>query len=376
MYLKKNLKKIIVVSTILSSFTLAPIIDVDYPMIASIAQAKVQMYQGVGDDYASEIESQEIAKLRARDKAIRAAVEKAGVYLKSYSRTINAVLTDDEINAIASNSYKVIGEVNYSKTINQLSDTAIVILWRATVNVDVDDSEIQNWVKRDSENKSTIVTQTNEARKAAEENNKQVEDLRKRAENIKTDQDKSKLKNEFNKVDNDFLANQKNDEGVKLHYQKDFNGAIKKYNEALELKPDFDWAYNNRGNAYQDGFKDYQKAIADYNKAIQLNPNFVKAYYNRGNAYDDLKNYKQAITDYTKTIQLDSNYVAAYNNRGNVYADLQNYKQAIADYTKAIQLNPNFAFAFYNRGYYYQELGKMDKAQADFAKARALGYKG
>ena len=94
----------------------------------SIAEAKVQMYNGIGEDYASEIESQEIAKLRAKAKAIRAATEKAGVYLKNYSRSINAVLQDDEITAIAVNSYQIVGEVHYDKTVNQLSDTVTVIV--------------------------------------------------------------------------------------------------------------------------------------------------------------------------------------------------------------------------------------------------------
>jgi len=46
-------------------------------------------------------------------------------------------------------------------------------------------------------------------------------------------------------------------------------------------------------------------AIKIYDKAIELNPNFAEAYYNRGNAYSDLKQYERAIEDYNKAIELN-----------------------------------------------------------------------
>ena len=141
MYINKNIKKIIIASMVAGSLTFTPEIYNLTPI--SIAQAKVQLYNGIGEDYASEIESQEIAKLRAKAKAIRVATEKAGVYLKNYSHSINSVLQDDEITAIAVNSYKIVGDVHYDKTVNQLSDNVTVIVWKATVNVNVDDALAQ-----------------------------------------------------------------------------------------------------------------------------------------------------------------------------------------------------------------------------------------
>ena len=46
-------------------------------------------------------------------------------------------------------------------------------------------------------------------------------------------------------------------------------------------------AYCNRGNVY--GEKgEFDRAIDDYNKAIELNPEFAYAYKNRGNAHYNL----------------------------------------------------------------------------------------
>ena len=351
MYIKNNLRRLIIASVIAGSLAFTPDIY-SLPIIVPIAQAKVQMYEGIAEDYPSEIESQDISKLRARNKAIRKAVEKAGIYLKSYSRTINAVLQDDEISAIASNSYQLIGDVKYERITKQVTEESSVIIWKATVNVNVDDSEIQSWLKREEKDRSTIVTQTKENQKATEENDKQVEELRKRAENIKTEQDKPKLEREFIKVGNEFLAIQRNDEAVQLGYQKYYQEAIKKLNEALELKPNFDWAYYNRGVIYV-FLKNYKMAKNDFDKAIQINPNLDAAYNNRGIIYSDSKKYEQAMADYNKAIELNPNNADPYNNRGNAYFNLQNYKQAIEDYTKAIQINPIFAGAYYNRGSIY-----------------------
>ena len=84
-------------------------------LLSAVVGATVKLYSATGEDYANEIESQDIAKLRARDKAIKNATKQAGVYLKTYSRSINSELTDDEISAITSNAYELVGEPKYSR---------------------------------------------------------------------------------------------------------------------------------------------------------------------------------------------------------------------------------------------------------------------
>ena len=62
-----------------------------------------------------------------------------------------------------------------------------------------------------------------------------------------------------------------------------YEEAIKDYDKAIELDPDYSDAYNNRGLAkyYLDK---YGEAIKDFNKVIELTPNYTNAYYDRGNA--------------------------------------------------------------------------------------------
>ena len=378
-------------------------------LFAAVVGAKIQMYTATAEDYANEVESQEISKQRALDKAIKKATKQAGIYLQKYSRSVNSELTEDEITAITSNSWQLVSEPKYSKTIKQLTEETTIIVWTATVEVNVDDAELQNWIKRDDKDKSTIISQTREAQKASEENDRKVENLREQYNRATSQAEKDKIRKQMKDADRDFLANQKLEEALKLYYAKDYHGSIKLNTEAIELKPDWSWPYNNRGNAYshlnqyeraiQDYNKaiqlnpnlskaynnrgiayknlgQYERAIQDYNKAIQLNPNLAEAYYNRGIAYRHLKQYERAIQDYNKAIQLNPNLAEAYYNRGVSYALLGNFKQAIADATKAIQLNPNYVNAYQLRGLCYQKLGEKAKAQADFAKAKQLGWNG
>lgn len=76
--------------------------------------------------------------------------------------------------------------------------------------------------------------------------------------------------------------------------------------EALELKPNWEYPYNNRGNAYL-GLKQYERAIQDYDKAIQLNPNYVNAIYWRGKCDEALGDEVKAQADFAKAKELGYN---------------------------------------------------------------------
>ncbi|HNW98060.1 MAG TPA: tetratricopeptide repeat protein [Bacteroidales bacterium] len=157
-------------------------------------------------------------------------------------------------------------------------------------------------------------------------------------------------------------------------YKGDLQDAINSYTKAIEIKPDYAEAYNNRGNAYFQQ-KLYDKAMNDYVKAIELKPDYTEAYYDRGNIYLNQGEYDKAIADYNKTIEIDPGYARAYNNRGYVYSLQKIYVKAIIDYTKAIENKPDYAKAYNNRGDAYYRQGLNDKACTDYKKADELGDK-
>jgi tetratricopeptide (TPR) repeat protein len=160
-------------------------------------------------------------------------------------------------------------------------------------------------------------------------------------------------------------------QGNVLNNDKEYGRAIAHFDRAIELKPGFAMAYNNRGSAYASDHN-YDLAIRDCGKAIEIKPDYVEAYYNRGIAYMGKGDCDSAIRDYTKAIELVPNDAKVYNNRGNAYAAKHDYDRAIQDGSKAIELKPRFADAYYNRAIAYGKKGDRDQAIRDYTKAIEL----
>ena len=156
------------------------------------------------------------------------------------------------------------------------------------------------------------------------------------------------------------------------HFQQgQYEEAIKDYDEAIRLNPEYALAYNNRGTAKSKSGQ-YEEAIEDFDKVIELNPKDAVAYNNRGYAKNRLGQHEEAIKDYDEAIELNPEYAKAYCNRGYAKSALGRREAAIKDFDKAIQLNPNDAVAYYNRGLDKQKLGRNEEAEKDFEKARQL----
>ena len=159
--------------------------------------------------------------------------------------------------------------------------------------------------------------------------------------------------------------------GNALREQRNYEEAVKEYDEAIRIKPDFVDAYLNRGlTKEQSG--DLDEAIADYNEAIRLKPDFAEAYYNRG--YTKVRNNKreEAIADYDKAIYIKPDFVDAYSNRGVTKIEIGKLEEAIADFDKSIHLKPDLADVYTNRGFAKMELGELEEAIADVDEAIRL----
>ena len=77
---------------------------------SSICYASPQIITVSGSYYMGENDSPKIAKDAARQEAMRMATEKAGVYVESYSYTVNMVLTEDDVRIISGTILRVLSE--------------------------------------------------------------------------------------------------------------------------------------------------------------------------------------------------------------------------------------------------------------------------
>ena len=141
--------------------------------------------------------------------------------------------------------------------------------------------------------------------------------------------------------------------------------AISAYNKAIDLRPDYAKAYNNRG-ASNGELGQYDAAIIDLNEAIALDPDDAEAYYNRGIVRYTSGEYDFACADFDKAIRLKPTHAKALNNRGSSKAKLGQYDAAITDLDKAIALDPDNAETYYNRGCMKVLLGANSAASVNF----------
>ncbi|MBR1806898.1 MAG: tetratricopeptide repeat protein [Selenomonadaceae bacterium] len=390
---------------------LATLLTAGTLLFASTAEAEIKTYTGTDEYVMSEFETIDIAKQRARQKAERNAQEQAGVYINSYSETRDMELVSDEIVTIACGIMSVV-DVKYD--VQPLADVNGFVI-RATVTANIETDDVNKWLQKGAQERSSIVAQNQELQRAVDEQSATIEKLKAQIKQLKAggkldnQSERDKVTAEIAAEDKIFQANLKLEEAQKKFIAHDFNAVIQLCTEAIELDPNSSIAYGKRGAAY--GVTNHpQQSITDCTKAIELDPTNADAYNNRGAAYGNLRNFTAAVDDFSRAIELDPKNAMAYNNRGstlrflgNVQQGLQdlnkalelnpkidiayfnrafchiatsNLPQAVADLDKAIELRPNFAMAYYVRGQCYQMQGRITQAQADFDKARQLGYSG
>ncbi|MCH9705692.1 MAG: tetratricopeptide repeat protein [Proteobacteria bacterium] len=156
--------------------------------------------------------------------------------------------------------------------------------------------------------------------------------------------------------------------GIAWNDQKNYVNAIKSYDEAIKINPQFTEAYNNRGNA-KFSLGDTTGALLDYDKAIEINPQLAKPYNNRGNAKINSGDTTAALLDYDKAIRINPQNAEAYNNRGIAKINSGDTTGALLDYDKAIEINPQYADAYYNRGNAKINSGDTTATLLDYDKA-------
>lgn len=107
----------------------------------------------------------------------------------------------------------------------------------------------------------------------------------------------------------------------------DPNAAIRSFDKALKLYPEYVDAWVRKGVTLMDIGEDYQ-ALVCLKEAVLLNPHSFKARYNRGKVYLNLNYYEEAVTDLLKAIALKPQHIAAHEYLSEAYLCLGEDKLA------------------------------------------------
>lgn len=134
-------------------------------------------------------------------------------------------------------------------------------------------------------------------------------------------------------------------EGIAYHDKGDFDGAISKYDKALELDKDNLFAYTEKALSLH-SLQKYDEAIENCQKALALHPGekgLETVYVIYGNASDALKQTDKSIEIYDEGIKQFPDYYQLHFNKGISLASVKKYDQAILCFQEAIKLNPEHA---------------------------------
>ncbi len=209
----------------------------------------------------------------------------------------------------------------------------------------------------------------------------------------------------------DSSVNVQIDHAWRYFYNNELTTAMKRFNQAWLLNPEFPDSYfgfasllemqgkakeaerfyrigiekdlkNERAEiCYQciadckEKLNDIEGVIEAYEKITIINPENCLAFKKIGYLKAESKKINEAMDAYNRAIELDPKDSMTFNNRGYLHQTLGNYQLAIEDYSKALELNQDYISALVNRGITELQINQFDKAKVDFEKCIKLDPK-
>lgn len=144
---------------------------------------------------------------------------------------------------------------------------------------------------------------------------------------------------------------------------KDYTGAEKLLQKAVQADPQSDVAWNNLGLAYL-GQDQYQEAEKAFRKQIEVNPFDHWAYNNLGRVLERENRDEEAITAYRKQIEIVPLDQYTHKNLGMILFRIQKFSEAVPELEAAAQITPDDSSVKFALAGVYRLTGQEDKASA------------
>lgn len=328
------------------------------------AGAEAQIITATGEYVMGDGETNSVAKERALMNAMRAAAEQTAVYIESFCKMNNLVLSKDEISTLSRGVVKVI-----NKRYDEVKVLEGGFCYRVTIIAECNSDDIDS-LRNGMKDKLTVDILKN-LQASYDVSQHELETLKKQLAKAQGNEVKN-IKLRIAQNERKFTANQWFERGRDLVKQKAYGEAITAFTEAINLNPHNSYFYYVRSNIYL-FLKQYQNTIADLDKVISISPQYSKAYQNRANAYLALRQYDSALADFDKAIDIDPQNVSAYYSRGALYGVFLNqWERANVDYEKVIAITPQDEDGYILRGNTYELLRQYENAIRDYDQVIAI----
>ena len=255
----------------------------------AVAGATPQVIHATGVYVMGDNDSPKIAKDAARQEAMRSAVEQAGVYVESYSRTQNMELTEDDVRMISGAVLKV----THEHAVPELTGNVLKYTVDLTAEVDTDAIDLKAMMDKRQE--------MERLQKERDELKRQNEELLQKYERA-SGQEKREI---GHRLENQYTLGQIFDECVALIQRGEQHAAITKLTKVIRDRSVTDsplaYAYYLRGRAYYELNSD-ENALDDFaNAEATPHDNAIypiwKCHRYRGLIYYDRGNYQEAYNE-------------------------------------------------------------------------------
>jgi tetratricopeptide (TPR) repeat protein len=162
-----------------------------------------------------------------------------------------------------------------------------------------------------------------------------------------------------------------NNLGSALSKKGQFDEAVRQFQEALRIKPDYPQAQINLGVVLSQKGEPGQ-AIQHLQEAIRLSPNFRDGRYLLGLALVQNGQLDEAIHQFEETLRVRPDHVGAHYDLGLALGRKGQMDGAIYHLRETIRLSPDHAGAHINLGVALSQKGETDEAIRQFQEALRL----
>ncbi len=152
-----------------------------------------------------------------------------------------------------------------------------------------------------------------------------------------------------------------------FYEQGDTGRAVKSYQKAVDLNPEFVESWNQLGDIMMN-LKN-PLAIRYYENALRIDTNNIETMHNKAYALQLFNRKEEAILEYKKIIDKRPDFELSYFNLGLLNLEKDSLDQALYYLTEAIKLNPEEASNYYYRAKTYLKQGKKNQAKNDLTLA-------
>ncbi|KAL1517427.1 hypothetical protein ABEB36_001192 [Hypothenemus hampei] len=152
---------------------------------------------------------------------------------------------------------------------------------------------------------------------------------------------------------------------------KEHDTAIKFFQRAVQVDPNFYYAYTLLGHEYITT-EELDKAMSCFWNAVRINPRHYNAWFGIGTIYSKQERYKLAELNYTKALSINMKSSVILCHIGIVQHALKQTDKALATFNRALANNPNSPLCKFHRGSVYFAVGRHSEALKELEELKEI----